>query len=61
MLSQLERLSAMPYVVAARTWSQNRYWIPRTLEDIAVDLAEIVDYVTNCVIAGEEVSWIRCG
>ena len=60
-LSQLERLSAMPYVVAARTWAQNRYWRPRALEDIATDLAEVVEAVTNCITAAEEVSRIPCG
>ena len=60
-LSQLERLSAMPYVVAARTWSQNRYWRPRALENIATDLAEVVEAVTNCITAAEEVSRIPCG
>ena len=55
-LSNRERLVAMPYVYAARTWAQKRVWKPLTLDTVAAHLADIVTGVSNCILEGEEVS-----
>ena len=54
-LSPVERLTAMPYMVAARNWAAKRAWTMPTLEDVALNLAEVVASVTSFITADDEV------